>query len=496
MRSTTANEQCLEPIAPLQRCGHWIDLSLLRSRRRAQLGRDGEEGRRHFVVVALQHQFLDHTGLGNILGQPTNLARPLGPARQPLGTRHIRTTAVVGDFHAVLQEDLLRRTAFKNGRHFQGIDLLAHRGITPARHAAQDVQFGGRHTHLHLNPLRQTLARPGVRSSPLENDNIGDRLLRANHVERNVFDALEAVAAEGDGVVLLLRSDVEATTAVGREGPTQINDAEAIVIHGHVGQQIPQSGCTQGIEALGHERAPRRLAVGNVGNTQGVVGRRVAQDHFRGILTLDDAIELIPRLGLHADADEIRFNHAVRVHDVNEQVGRTVGSHAVEVGSQIAALTLVNVAAGAVGGVDLLTVGHIARLLHFRLQLGDEGVLFLGLGPLQVVDDLGGAGRDLGVTVGTETVQACRSEQHHVDLVSGERLDEGGRGVGPLEYLSKGRLQLTGGQLGESLDQSHSTFGGGTQGLDERFLERRTNGRGHQRSDGRDHRRIDIADTN
>ena len=358
------------------------------------------------------------------------------------------------------------------------------------------MQLGGRHTHLHLDPLRQTLARPGVRSSPLENDDVGDRFLRANHVERNVFDALEAVAAEGNGVVFLLRRDVEATTAVGRESPTQINDAEAIVIHGHVGQQIPQSRRAQGIEALRHERAPRGLATGDVGNTQGVVGRRIAQDDFRGILTLDDAIELIARLGLDANADEVRLDHAVRVHDVNEQVGRTVGPHAVEVGSQVTALTLVNVAAGAVGGVDLLTVGHIARLLHFRLQLGDEGVLLLGLRPLQVVDDLGGAGRNFGVTVGTETVQACRSEQHHVDLVSGERLDEGGRGVGPLEYLSKGRLQLTGGQLGESLDQSHTTFGGGTQGLDERFLERRTHGRGHQRSDGRDHRRIDIADTN
>ena len=181
------------------------------------------------------------------------MAGPLGPARQSLGTGHIGPAAVIGDFHAVLQEDLLRRAAFKDGRDLQGVDLLAHRGITPARHAAQDVQLGGRHADLYLDPLGQVLARPGVGSATLEDHHVGDGLLRADHVKGNVLDALEAVAAEGDGVVLLLRRDVKATTAVGRESPAQIDDAEAVVVDRHVGEQVAQGGRTQGIEALGHE---------------------------------------------------------------------------------------------------------------------------------------------------------------------------------------------------------------------------------------------------
>ena len=115
------------------------------------------------------------------------------------------------------------------------------------------MQLGGRHADLHLDPLGQVLARPGVGSATLEHHHVGDGLLRADHVEGNVLDALEAVAAEGDGVVLLLRRDVEATTAVGRESPAQIDDAEAVVVDRHVGQQVAQGGRTQGIEALGHE---------------------------------------------------------------------------------------------------------------------------------------------------------------------------------------------------------------------------------------------------
>ena len=137
-----------------------------------------------------------------------------------------------------------------------------------------------------------------------------------------------------------------------------------------------------------------------------MVGRRVAQDDFRSILAIDDTIELIARLGLDANADEVGLDHAVRVDDVDEQVGRTVGAHAVEVRGQVATLSLVNVAAGAVGGEDLLAVGHVARLLHFRTKLGDEGVFLLGLGSLQVIDDLGGPGGDLRVTVGAQAVQS------------------------------------------------------------------------------------------
>ena len=181
------------------------------------------------------------------------MAGPLGPTRQSLGTGHIRPAAVVGDFHAVLQEDFLRRAALKDGRDLESVDLLAHRGITPARHAAQDVQPGGRHPDLHLDPLGQVLARPGIGSATLEDHHVGDSLLRADHVEGNVLDALEAVAAEGDGVVLLLRRDIEATTAVGREGPAQVDDAEAVVVDRHVGEQVAQGRGPQGIEALGHE---------------------------------------------------------------------------------------------------------------------------------------------------------------------------------------------------------------------------------------------------
>ena len=226
-----------------------------------------------------------------------------------------------------------------------------------------------------------------------------------------------------------------------------------------------------------------------------MIGRRVAQDDFRSILALDDTIELIARLGLDADADEVGLDHAVRVDDVDEQVGRTVGAHAVEVRGQVAALSLVDVAAGTVGGEHLLAVGHVARLLHFRTELGDEGVLLLGLGSLQVVDDLGGSCSDLCVTVGAQAVQPGGAQQHHVDLAGGQRLDERGGRVGPLEHLGEGRFQLARGQLGESFDEGHPALGGGPQGLDQRLLQRRTDARSDQAGDGRDHRRINIADT-
>ena len=226
-----------------------------------------------------------------------------------------------------------------------------------------------------------------------------------------------------------------------------------------------------------------------------MIGRRVAQDDFRSILTIDDTIELIARLGLDANADEVGLDHAVRVDDVDEQVGRTVGAHAVEVRGQVATLSLVNVTAGAVGGEDLLAVGHVAGFLHFRTELGNEGVFLLGLGSLQVIDDLGGAGGDLRVTVGAQAVQSGGAQQHHVDLAGGQRLDEGGRRVGPLEHLGEGRFQLACGQLGEPFDEGHPAFGGGPQGLDQGLLQRRANARSDQAGDGRNHRRINVADT-
>ena len=226
-----------------------------------------------------------------------------------------------------------------------------------------------------------------------------------------------------------------------------------------------------------------------------MVGRRIPQDDLRGVFALDDTIELITRLGLDANADEVGLDHAVRVDDVDEQVGRTVGAHAVEVRGQVATLSLVDVAAGTVGGEDLLAVGHVARLLHFRTKPGDEGVFLLGLGSLEVIDDLGGAGGDLRVTVGAQAVQSGGAQQHHVDLAGGQRLDECGGRVGPLEHLGEGRLQLAGGQLGEPFDEGHPAFGGGTERLDQGLLQRRADARSDQAGDGRNHRRINIANT-
>ena len=95
-------------------------------------------------------------------------------------------------------------------------------------------------------------------------------------------------------------------------------------------------------------------------------------------------------------------------------------------------------AAGAVGGVELLAVFNIAGLQHFRRELGEQGVLLLRFGTLEVVDDGVGAFGNGRVGMRPQPMLPGGSQLEQVHLLGGEQIQEGSGGVRALHNLTEG----------------------------------------------------------
>src|SRR5262249_51949458 len=96
------------------------------------------------------------------------------------------------------------------------------------------------------------------------------------------------------------------------------------------------------------------------------------------------------------------------IDNMDKQIGSAMSAHAGEIRSKIATFIFENMASGAVGREEFVTVLEVgAGLLDGGLQLSDECVFLLLFRSVKSVNDGIGAGGDGTIGVGAQPMEIC-----------------------------------------------------------------------------------------
>ena len=159
---------------------------------------------------------------------------------------------------------------------------------------------------------------------------------------------------------------------------------------------------------------------------------------------------------------------------MHQQLARTVRAHAGEIGREVAAFVFEQMAARAVHEEQFVPVLDVAGPFDLRPEPGDQLLLLLLFGALQLVNHSVGAGGDRFVRVRTEAMPIRRTEGRRVNLLFRQRLHERERPIGAFEQLAQHRLA----QFARHARVSSHQFGArrGVDGRTERLDDARLHG--------------------
>ena len=143
------------------------------------------------------------------------------------------------------------------------------------------------------------------------------------------------------------------------------------------------------------------------------------------------------------------FHFSVGVNDVNEELGGSVGTHAVEWRADCDAEVAELVADGAGGGEVHLALFGIAFFLDFGSEFGDDGVLGGGVHLEQIIGTLG---QRLG-GMGAKSGDVAGGEGRAINGACIHSIEKGARGGGALDDGLESGLLRCGGEFGEERDE-------------------------------------------
>ena len=317
--------------------GRAVVLACGRVGRTADLDRDCYRSRGDFGVSGAQDELVDDLIAFDRDPMRTDLATiTVEELAGGLGAGDIARAIVVGEVDASVEDLLLHLAAEEMhfGNHSDGIAMR-----TPATDGAEEVDAIGDGADRDFDLLGKALGVRLLEGASFKNDDV-QAILRGLGVDDLIRDAVGfdfAELGEGQGITLGFLVGVEAGVRRGGEGRAKIEQTEAAdgLAFGRdgdaakVSDHIAQAFGSKGLEAFGHERVRATLATDDICHLElgGLAGRQL-ELHEGRVLAADEGGILRTVLHLDVPGAMLVVDHAVRVHDVHEHLGRRVRADA------------------------------------------------------------------------------------------------------------------------------------------------------------------------
>src|ERR1041385_5596900 len=121
-----------------------------------------------------------------------------------------------------------------------------------------------------------------------------------------------------------------------------------------------------------------------------VIARGIAERERVAVFAGDNAVVAEIILRLDAEGEEIRFDIAIWIENMDEQFRGTVRAHTGEVGRNVASFAFETMTSGAILRENLVALLRIAALGNGGNEILNEGVFFFQFRSANVIDDLAG----------------------------------------------------------------------------------------------------------
>ena len=288
-----------------------------------------------------------------------------------LGARDVTRAVVVGEVDTSV-EDLLLHLAAEEvdfGDHSDGVAVRA-----PATHCTKEMDAISHGADRDFDLLGQGFGIGALEGAALEDDDV-QAILCSLGVDDLIRDAVGlnlAELREGQGVTLGLLVSVEAGVRRGGERRAEVKQTEAAdsLAFGRdcdaaeISDDIAQAFGSKGLESFRHKRVRAALAADDIGDLE--LSRKTARKlefHESRVLAADEGGILGAILHLDVPSAMLVVDHAVRVHDMHQHLGRRMRTDALQVRTEVVP-DVANLVASLTGGhEEIFALGDIARLL-------------------------------------------------------------------------------------------------------------------------------------